>query len=142
MASGRCPPAEKRQDQAFRWKRMPAPPDARADLCQQQGESLQEGSFHHPGKTVSQDTNEGSGDVDHRRAQRLRGGQLDDRSQCFGRLLFLLRAAGEDPLSQHRQNTGHTLRKKKGEVSTTHVHLHHHQLRSFTFLGRQKPGRC
>lgn len=51
-----------------------------ADLRQQQGESLQQSRLHRPGKAVSQDTNERSGDVDDRRPQCLGRGQFDDAS--------------------------------------------------------------
>lgn len=83
-----------------------------ADLGQEQGQGLQQGRLHRPGKAVSQDTDERSSDVDHRRPQRLGGGQLDDSAQGFSRLLLLLRAAGEDPLPEDGQDTRHPLGKK------------------------------
>lgn len=81
------------------------------DLGQQQSEGLQQSALNGPCKAISQNTNERSSDVDNRGPQSLGGGQLDEPSQRFGSLLFLLWGAGQDALSQNGQDTGHTLRQ-------------------------------
>lgn len=88
------------------------------DLGQQQGEGLQQGRLHCPGEAVTQDADERSGDVDHGRPQRLRGGQLDDSAQGFSRLLLLLGAAGQDALSEDGQDARHPLRRRRSRERT------------------------